>query len=135
MYLFTLVDDVEKVVEAVRTQHGEFAVALLYNDVPQASSGWNLIVAAPWTDEMGRADATHILAYALNQGLGPENQRAISRITVMAMADPFVRDVLRFYPVTPGAPKPITHLTAGGISEGGGYILYSQPPEPMRAPL
>jgi hypothetical protein len=84
---------------------------------------------------MGRPETTHVIAYALHHGLGSENQSAISRITVMEMKDPFVRDVIRFYPVTPGAAKPITHLMAGGVSEGGGYILYSQPPQPMQAPI
>jgi hypothetical protein len=126
MYIFTLVTDVEKVVESLRAKHGEFALAILYNDALEASSGWNLIVAAPWTDRMGVAEATRIIAHALNQGLGLENQRAISRITVLKTSDPFVRDMIGLYPVTPGARMPIRQLTAGQVNEGSGFILYSQ---------
>jgi hypothetical protein len=126
MPIFTLVSDVEKIVETLRAQYGEFALAMLYNNELEAESSWNLIVSAPWTDGMGVGEATRTIARALNQGLGLENQRAISRITVLKTSDPFVRDMTRFYPARPGARIPIQQVTAGPISEGSGFILYSQ---------
>ena len=125
MYIFTLGTDVEKVVRALRSQYGEFALAILYNDALEAASGWNLIVSAPWTDKMGIAEATRVIARALNQGLESENQRAISRITVLKSSDPFVRDMTKLYPVTDG-PVPIGQVTAGEITEGSGFVFHSQ---------
>ena len=54
-----------------------------------ASSSWNLIVSAPWTDAMGKVETTHLIAHALHDGLDPDNQSAISRVTVLKTTDPF----------------------------------------------
>lgn len=126
MYIFTLVDDVEKVVEALRAERGEFSLAMLYNNTLEADSSWNLIASARWTDEMGIAKATHVIAEALSKGLGWENQRSISRVTVLKTSDPFVRDMTKLYPVRPGARIPIAQVTAGEVTEGSGFIIYSQ---------
>jgi len=126
MHIFTLVTDVEKVVESLRKQQGEFALALLYNETLDAGRGWNLIVAAPWADKMGDADATRVIAHALHDGLALENQPTISRVTVLKTSDPFVKDMIGLYPVTPGARVPVQQLTAGQLTEGSGFILYSQ---------
>ena len=126
MYIFTLVDDVGRVIEKLRETHGEFALAMLYNDSLEAASSWNLIISAAWTDSMGVAEATRLIAYALNESLGLENQRAISRITVLKTSDPFVRDMTKLYPVTRGSRVPLPQLTAGEVTEGAGFILYSQ---------
>jgi hypothetical protein len=126
MDIFTLVADVEKVVEVLRAQYGPFTLAMLYNGALDAGSGWNLIVSAPWTDKIGVGEATRLIATALNQRLPVDSQRAISRITVLKTSDPFVRDMTKLYPVTPGARVPIAQLTAGEVTEGSGFILYSQ---------
>ncbi|MFZ0036251.1 MAG: hypothetical protein WAK91_02435 [Candidatus Acidiferrales bacterium] len=126
MYIFTLVDDVEKVVEKLREHHGEFTLAMLYNNSLDADTSWNLIVSGPWTDVLGVGEATRVIARALNQGLGAESQHAISRVTVLKTSDPFVRDMTRLYPVRDGARVPVAHVTAGQIAEGSGFILYSQ---------
>ncbi len=126
MYIFTLVTDVQKVLESLREQRGEFTLAMLYNTSLEADSSWNLIVSAPWTDQMGVAEATHLIAHSLNQGLGLENQRAISRVTVLRTSDPFVGDMTKLYPVGPGARMPISQITAGEVTEGSGFLLYSR---------
>jgi hypothetical protein len=125
MYIFTLGTDVEKIVKALRSKYGEFVLVMLYNDALEAASGWNLIVSAPWTDKMGMGEATRVIARALNQGLESENQRAISRITVLKTSDPFVRDMTKLYPVTEG-PIPVGQVTAGEINEGSGFVFHSQ---------
>jgi hypothetical protein len=126
MYIFTLVDDVGRIIERLREQHGEFTLAMLYNNALEAESSWNVIVSAPWTDAMGVAEATRLIARVLNESLGLENQRAISRITVLRTSDPFVRDMTRLYAVRPGARVPLSQVTAGEVTEGSGFILYSQ---------
>ena len=98
MYIFTLVDDVERLIEKLRAECGEFRLAMLYNSSLDATSNWNLIVSAPWTDRLGVAKATHNIATALHESLGLENQKAISRITVLATDDPFVRDIIGCIP-------------------------------------
>jgi hypothetical protein len=126
MYIFTLVDDVGKVIETLRKQHGEFMLAMLYNSALEAESGWNLIVSAPWTDAMGAAEATRLIARVLNESLGLENKQAISRITVLRTSDPFVRDMIKLYAVRSGSRVPLSQVTAGEVTEGSGFILYSQ---------
>jgi hypothetical protein len=126
MVIFTLVDDVEKPIETLRIQHGEFTLAMLYNDTLDAVSGWNLIVSAPWTDAMGSAETIRLIARVLDESLSLENKRAISRITVLKTSDSFVRDMTRLYAVKPGSHIPLSQVTAGEITEGSGFILYSQ---------
>jgi hypothetical protein len=99
---------------------------MLYNNLLDADTSWNLIVSGPWTDALGVGEATRIIALALNQGLGAESQHAISRVTVLKTSDPFVRDMIRLYPVRDGARVPVAHVTAGQIAEGSGFVLYSQ---------
>jgi len=126
MHISTLVDDVLKVVDDLRKKHGEFTLAMLYNpDSLTASSIWNLIVAAPWTDAMGKADTTHLVAHALHDGLDPDNQPAISRVTVLKTSDPFVRDMTFLYPAVSSGGIAVGQVTAGDISEGSGFIFYS----------
>jgi len=125
MYIFTLVTDIEKVIEKLRAEHGEFTLAMLYNSSLEAELGWNLIVSAPWFDQMSLAAGTRLIANALNQNLGLENQSSISRVTVLKTSEPFVRDITNLYPVSTGSRIPINQLTAGDLS-GSGFILYSQ---------
>jgi hypothetical protein len=124
MDIFTLGADVKKVVEGLRAQYGGFVLAMLYNSALEADSNWNLIVSAPWADRMGAGQATRIIAHALNQGLRWENQRAISRITVLKITDLFVRDMIGLYPGTT-RPVPVAQVTAGEVNDGSGLVLYS----------
>ncbi len=127
MYIFTLVDDVREVVEKLRTERGDFTLAMLYNSgALQAGSSWNLIVSAPWTDELGISEATHLIAEALNRGLEPQDKGAISRVTVLKTSDPFVRDMTKLYPVAGPGGAPLNQVTAGQITEGSAFVLYSQ---------
>jgi hypothetical protein len=126
--IFTLVDDVQRIVEQFRRQRGEFTLAMLYNTGGlQADSSWNFIVSAPWTDEMGFAEATRFIAESLSRDLEFQDKHAISRVTVLKTTDPFVRDMTRLYPdIGAAGPMPINQLTAGSVNEGSGFVLYSQ---------
>ncbi len=127
MHISTLVDDVQKVVEGLRENQGEFTLAMLYNTGSLTSSiSWNLIVSAPWTDAMGKYEATHLIAHALHDGLDPENQPAISRVTVLKTTDPFVRDMTYLYPVASPGGVPLSQVTAGDVDDGSGFIFYSK---------
>jgi hypothetical protein len=126
MDIFTLVRDVEKVIGKLRTERGEFTLAMLYNNSLEAKSSWNLIVSAPWLDKMTLTESTRLIANALNQNLGLENQISVSQVTVLKTSEPFVRDMTNLYPVLkPGFPIPVTQLNAGDLS-GSGFILYSR---------
>lgn len=131
MYIGTLVDDVQKVVDNLRSKYGDFTLAMLYNTGGlTAPANWNLIVSAPWADEKGKYDTTHLIAHALHDGMDSENQIAISRVTVLDTDDPFVRDMTFLYPIAPGSPGvPVAQVTAGDVTEGGGFVLYSRRPE------
>lgn len=128
MRIFTLVDDVQRIVEQLRKGRGEFTLAMLYNAGGlQADSSWNLIVAAPWTDEMGFVEATRLIAGLLSGDVEFQDKHAISRVTVLKTTDPFVRDMTRLYPdIGANGPKPINQLTAGSVNEGSGFVLYSR---------
>ncbi len=131
MYIFTLVGDVKKVVEKLRAQFGEFKLAMLYNSALDVPSNWNLIVSSDWTDELGIPEATQVIARELHQSLSLENRPAISRITVLQTGDPFVRDMTRLYPVlTSEGGIPLSQVTAGGVTDGAGFVFYSQPEIP-----
>jgi hypothetical protein len=114
--------------DALRSKYGEFVLAMLYNTGGlNSTSGWNLIVSAPWTDEMGKFDATHVIAQALHDGLDSEHQIAVSRVTVLTTDDSFARDITFLYPVAPGSKGvPVALVTAGDVSEGGGFVLCSR---------
>lgn len=135
MYIGTLVDSVHKVLDKLRSHHGEFTLAMLYNSGGlNSTSSWNLIVASSWSDEIGKFDATHLIAQALHDGLDSEHQIAISRVTVLRTDDPFVRDMNFLYPVALGSKGvPVALVTAGDISEGGGFVLCSLVPESLVA--
>jgi len=126
MEIFTLVKDVETAIGNLRAGRGEFTLAMLYNNSLEAKSSWNLIVSAPWLDQMPLTAGTRLIADALNRNLGLENQVSVSRVTVLKTSEPFVRDMTNLYPVlTPGFPIPVNQLNAGELS-GSGFILYSQ---------
>ena len=126
MYRHTLVEDVQKVIEQVRRLHGEFTLAMLYNNALDARFSWNLIVAAPWLDQLSLATGTRMIVDALYQNLKLENKGSISRVTVLKTTEPFVQDMTSLYPVSaPGSRFPVDQLTAGELS-GSGVILYSQ---------
>jgi hypothetical protein len=130
VHIFALVTDVQKVVENLRAKFGDFKLAMLYNsasalDVP---TNWNLIVSSDWTDRTGLVEATKIIAHELHQSLGLENRPAISRVTVLKTADPFVRDMTHFYPVLSQQDRiPPRQIVAGDVTEGAGFVFCSQP--------
>jgi hypothetical protein len=125
--LWTTPGDIQKVVEALRARRGEFRLAMLHSEDGVAATGWNVIVAAPWSDALGRAEATAVVVRALNEGLGLENKHAISRVTVLPTTDRFVRAMNRMFPiVSPGSGQWVQNTSADGIPIGAGYIFYSQ---------
>ncbi|HME12505.1 MAG TPA: hypothetical protein VKF79_06580 [Candidatus Acidoferrum sp.] len=126
MYIFTLVTDVRKVIEKLRASYGDFNLAMLYNSALGMSSNWNLIVSSDWTERLGVAEATKIIARELHQTLGLENKLAISRVTVLKTGDPFVRDITRMYPVLAHEGVPLNQVTADGVTDGAGFLFYSQ---------
>lgn len=126
MYILTLVDDVRKVVDGLRKKHGEFSLVMLYNSGSlQSGSNWNLIASSNWTDEMGVAAATRLIADALGKGLETQDKGAISRVTVLKTNDPFVRDMTKLYPIDGPGGSPLHTVTAGSVSEGSAFVLYS----------
>lgn len=128
MYIFTLVSDVRKVIEKLRVARGDFKLAMLYNDALDAPSNWNLILSGDWADDMGVFEATKIIAHELHLSLGLENRSAVSRVTVLKTTDPFVQDMTHLYPVMPAqGGVPLSQLSAGGVTEGAGFVFYSQP--------
>lgn len=127
MYISTLVDDVQKVVEELRAEHGEFVLAMLYARNESADSGWNLIVSARWTDQIDTSEATRLVIQALSNGLGFENKRSISRVTVLPTSDSFVREIVSFYQVaSPGAGQWIRNISVDGVPIGNGFLFYSR---------
>ena len=128
----TLVGDVRRVIETLRGRYGEYKLAMLYNsaalDMP---TNWNLIVSSDWTDNLGIAEATRRIAHELHLSLGLENRAAVSRVTVLKTSDPFVRDMTRLYHVSSHQGRlPLSQVIAGGITEGAGFVFYSQPEVP-----
>lgn len=127
MYIFTLVGDVKKVVELLRSRHGEFKLAMLYNSALDANGNWNFIVSSDWTDAIGMAAAIRSVAQALHENLSLSHRDSISRITVLRTDDPFVIDMTHLYPVPGGhGGIPLKQVTAGRITEGAGFVFYSQ---------
>jgi hypothetical protein len=128
MYIATLVDDITKVLEHLRSERGDFVLAMLYSRTEDADGNWNLIISAPWVDELGKVRATDVVAKALTDGLGFENKPAISRITALPTTDPFVRQVV-FYAGSVSLPHrmPIRNLTFADVPVGSGVVFYSQP--------
>jgi|SRR5579863_5206144 len=123
----TTVPDVQKVVEALKHQHGEFSLAMLYKEDGLSETGWNLIVASPWADRLGRAEATRAVTRALSEGLNLENKQAISRITILPTKDRFVAEITARYQVaSPGAGQWIQNASAAGIPIGTAFIFYSR---------
>ena len=129
MYIFTLVSDVRRVIETLRDRYGDYKLAMLYNSALDLPSNWNLIVSSDWMGRLGTAESTRVIARELHSSLGLENRDAVSRITVLNTSDPFVRDMTRFYPVPPGG-APLNQVTAGGVTEGAGFVFYSRPEVP-----
>lgn len=123
MYISGLVSDLEKLVQRLR-KRGNLTLAMLYNSASEADSNWNLIVSGPWMDKLGVSKATHIIARELSEALDPENRRAVSRISVLSTDDPFVRDMVRLYPNA--ADRRLPQVVAGHVTEGSGFILFSQ---------
>jgi hypothetical protein len=128
MHISTLVSNVSKVVETVRVRRGDFVLAMLYSSAEGATTGWNLIISAPWADKLGIVEATRAVTHELSLGLGLENRSAISRVTVLKTGDPFVRDMTALFQVSdPGMRLPVSNVAPDGIPVGSGYIFYSQP--------
>jgi hypothetical protein len=126
--IWTTSGDVQKVLEALRIQHGDFRLAMLYNEDGVSSSGWNLIIASQWADALGKAAATGVVVNALSEGLGFENKHAISRVTVLPTTDPFVREVTSTYQIaSPGASQWITNASVAGVPMGAYFVFYSRP--------
>jgi hypothetical protein len=131
MYIFTLVSDVRRVIDALRERYGEYKLAMLYNAALDLPSNWNLIVSSDWADEMGIAGATRVIANELHLSLGLENRVAVSRVTVLKTNDPFVREMTHLYHVSgQRGGLPLNQIVAGGVTEGAGYLFYSQPEVP-----
>ncbi len=131
MYVDTLVTNVQRVVERLRIAHGEFKLAMLYNAALDVPSNWNLIVSSDWSDRMGISEATKTIARELHHDLPLSDRMAVSRVTVLMTTDPFVQDMIRLYPrLSREGAVPLSQLSAGGVTEGAGFIFYSQPEIP-----
>lgn len=95
------------------------------NDTPE--TGWNLIIAAPWADRLGRAQAIRVVTRVLSDELSSENKLIISRVTVLPTKDQFVREITAHYgAVNPEVARWVTNVSAAGIPIAVGYILCSR---------
>lgn len=126
IYIDTLSDEVQSAIDNLREERGEFSLAMLYND-GIATTGWNVIIAARWADELGRAEAIRVVIQALSERLGEGNKQAISRITVLPTNDAFVEAITSVYQVnSPGARQWLQNIVVAGIPIGLANILYSR---------
>jgi hypothetical protein len=118
--------ELQRVVQRLIVERGELVLAMFYKD-DASEPGWNLIVSGPWTDRLGRAEAIGVVVQTLSEELSPENKQIISRVTVLATKDPFVREITSVYQVaSPGAELWVTNISAAGIPIGVGYIFRSR---------
>src|SRR5258708_15744701 len=90
MVVKTLVSDVRKILDRIRAARDSFVLAMLYNRAEEANTGWNLIVAAPWADQLSVSASTEVIVRELSLNLCLENKTAISRVTVLKTEDSFV---------------------------------------------
>jgi len=126
-YVETFRPDIQRVVSRLIKEHGGLSLAMLYKRNDASENAWNLIVAAPWTDRLGRAQAIDIVTRTLSEELSFENKQIISRVTILPTRDQFVREITSYYQVaSPGAEQWVTNISAAGIPIGVGYIFYSQ---------
>jgi hypothetical protein len=131
MHIVALVDEISKLIEQLRTRHGDFKLAMLYNRSLEMPTSWNLIIAADWTDNVGIGPATHLIAKELHERLVEEVRSAISRISVLSTNDRFVREMTSLHPVLNSKRAvPVSPVIADGITEGVGFLFYSQPGVP-----
>jgi hypothetical protein len=127
MAVKTLVNDVQKILNQIRTARGPFILAMLYNRAEEANTGWNVIVAAPWADELGVADATGVIVRELSLKLGLENKTAISRVTVLKTDDSFVRAMNDYFSlIPPQGVQPLRNIVVDGVPIGSGYVFFSE---------
>jgi hypothetical protein len=127
MYISTLVADVLRVVDTLRKRRGDFVLAMLFSSSEGATTGWNLIISAPWADKLGVVEATRAVTDELSLNLSLENRTAISRVTILKTSDPFVRDMTGLFHVSDSAMMmPIANVAPDGIPVGSGYVFYSQ---------
>lgn len=128
MYIFSMVNEIRKVIEKLRQEKGDFTLAMTYGDSLEAESGWNIIVSAPWADRLGPSAATRLVVERMHEILDSDARRSIARVTVLRTTDPFVRQMVTLYsyPVQgPGGGIPIPNLTAAD-REGAGFLFYAK---------
>lgn len=127
MVVKTLVSDVRKILDRIRDARGPFVLAMLYNRAEEANTGWNLIVAAPWADELGVADSTETIVRELSLKLGLENKTAISRVTVLKTDDSFVQAMNDYFSLMPPQGiQSVRNVVVDGVPIGSGYIFFSE---------
>lgn len=127
MAVKTLVSDVRKILDQIRAARGPFVLAMLYNRAEEANTGWNVIIAAPWADELGVADSTEAIVHELSLNLGLENKTAISRVTVLKTDDSFVRAMNDYFNLIPSqVVQPVRNIVIDGVPIGSGYVFFSE---------
>jgi hypothetical protein len=124
MHFSALVADVQKVLLTLRVEHGEFKLAMLFNVDSSSKTGWNVIISSDWTDQMGVAQATHMIALLMHDGLSLENKSALGRVTVLKTDDPFVDEMRNmFAEIDDMRGFPLRTVNADGV-QGGAFIFY-----------
>jgi hypothetical protein len=127
IYIETFTGDLQKVLKRLQIEQGKFSLAMTYKRDDMSEGGWNLIIAAPWADRLGKEEATRIVAHALSDGLGTENKQAVTRVTVLPTQDEFVRAMTSLYRISKsGPPLAIQNSTVAGVSIGTAFLFYSQ---------
>ncbi|SRR5712692_10419578 len=124
----TLVEEVRAVLDEIRLQKGDFVIAMLYSSSEEGDN-WNVIVSAPWADEMRWGDAVGFLIGELGKSLSKKNIPFISRVTVLDPQDPFVLGITsEFSTRSPGTTINISNSSFGGVRVPRGVLFYSQKP-------
>lgn len=127
MVVKTLVSDVRKILDQIRAVRGPFVLAMLYNRAEEANTGWNVIIAAPWADELGVADSTEAMVRELSFNLGLENKTAISRVTVLKTDDSFVSAMNDYFSLVPlHGVQLMRNIVVDGVPIGSGYVFFSE---------
>jgi len=94
-----LVDELKKVVTAVRRGKGHIALFMLTGSDTETAQTWNLVVSATGYDQVPIKDAVAHLINLVREHVSEEHLRLLTRATILKTADPFVKAMNQTYSI------------------------------------
>lgn len=123
-----LYEELIKAIRHITSKYGDFRLVMLATAGAYGPEEWNLILSAPWLDEMSLRTALGKMLSSLQSSLSEWAFQKVQRVTILKTIEPLVREITAEVPVPLGTAYRVQFLALSRFGIDDAVVLLAAPP-------